>query len=62
VRLGARDVDLLDAAADVQRGGSGRRRKQAGERGEDDGGRETDARTLSLADPAARARLPPARC
>jgi hypothetical protein len=55
-------VDLLDAAADVQRGGSGRRRKQAGERGEDDGGRETDARTLSLADPAARARLPPARC
>ena len=49
--LGARDLDLLDAAADVQRGGSSGGRKQAGKRGEDDGGGETDAHTLSWRTP-----------
>jgi hypothetical protein len=51
VRLGARDLDLVDAAADVQRGGSGGGRKQAGERGEDGGGSETDGDTLSWPTP-----------
>jgi hypothetical protein len=43
----AADLDLLDAAADLQRGGRRGGRKQAGERGENGGGSEADPRTLS---------------